>query len=615
VIVVVLVGAGIGFYYLRTHGPGSNSCAIQSRDPIIIDQAEQPDALDPAKTFSTPGWAAVQQVYQGLVQYNGTSSTDFSPVLSQNWSASADNLHWNFTIRSGVTFSNGDPLNAYVIWYSLNRDLMMNQPSVFILTQNFYSPNASYSTNLTNLTAINDTLTSELNSFDFSSPTASQIQVMGAANQSFRVLSPSVIQLNLGNGYLGLTPYHYLLATLSAPNSYAVDPKVVDQHGGVNSSVLGNLWMNVNMLGTGPYTFSGPLVSGATGYALTTNPSYWGAGAAAKEPWNNAIAPAKHAVQVNFQSNDGVTVQDLMDGRASAASFAYLGPSSIQELQGNSCVTVQALPVQFGSTSGAWWIYMNQNTTPFNNLSVREAVVHAINYPQIIQRAFGGFAQQWVGPVPPGYPQYNPANLTPYAFNPALAQQEIQNSPCANGACKGISLNYEYLDLGDWSGVATILQQNLLAINLTINPVKITLQQLYSEQKLDSGGNCVAQQTVAGLGPFPIGQEFYTSDYIAPDDWTQNNAISYGSANQCMSGYSNATVDSLTLTAAGETNPTNLTAEYTQMTNLMYNNYTDAWLCVPTSFAVYNSHLQGYIFNPMASAEPFTLQFNEMYDT
>jgi ABC-type transport system substrate-binding protein len=110
-----------------------------------------------------------------------------------------------------------------------------------------------------------------------------------------------------------------------------------------------------------------------------------------------------------------------------------------------------------------------------------------------------------------------------------------------------------------------------------------------------------------------MGQEFYTSDYISPDDWTQNDAYSLGSANMCMSGYANGTMDSLVFQAAAESNPTNLTADYTNMTSMMYNNYTDIWLVVPTSFAVYTTNLHGIIQNPMASAEPYAFLFNTQW--
>ena len=110
-----------------------------------------------------------------------------------------------------------------------------------------------------------------------------------------------------------------------------------------------------------------------------------------------------------------------------------------------------------------------------------------------------------------------------------------------------------------------------------------------------------------------MGQEFYTSDYISPDDWTQNDAYSAGSANMCMAHYANDTVDNLTFQAAAESNPANLTADYTTITNLMYYNYSEIWLVVPTSFSVYSTNLHGIIPNPMASAEPYAFLFNTQW--
>ncbi len=44
------------------------------------------------------------------------------------------------------------------------------------------------------------------------------------------------------------------------------------------------------------------------------------------------------------------------------------------------------------------------------------------------------------------------------------------------------------------------------------------------------------------------------------------------------------------------------------MTSLMYNDYSDIWLVVPTAFAVYTSSVHGFVQNPMASAEPFAMR-------
>jgi peptide/nickel transport system substrate-binding protein len=625
VIAVVIVAAGIGFYYIRSHSANSGTTCntpLKSTNPILIDQAEIiPDNIEPAATFSTPGWALVQQVYQGLVNYNGSSYTNFSSVLASSWTVT-DNPATNFStytfqLHSGVTFSNGDPYNAYVQWYSLYRSLLLAQGPQFILEQNFFSTNfnttspLSYYSDVNASQTANATLVTDLNSWNFANPTAGEIAQMEMPDQSFQVLSPTSIAFNLGYGYLA-SNYTYLLASISAPNSDAVDPTVVDAHGGVVQGDISTDYLATNAVGTGQYTLSNYNDVAGGGYTLTPNPSYWARSVADQEATNPMIQPANSTVEISFQESTDVTISDLLTGAAATASFAYLGPSSVQQLQGQPCLTVTVLPAVFGATSGSWWIYLNQSVFPFNNLSVREAIAHAINYQQIISEAFGGYAGTWVGPVPPSYPYYNPQNLPPYSYNLTLAKQEIQNSPCANNACAGTSIKYEYVNLGDWASVATLLSNYLGAIGLTIQPVEIELTQLYSLQTVNTGGVCTTATNSYG-GPFYMGQEFYTSDYISPDDWTQNDALTFGSANHCMAGYSNATMDSLVYKAAAESNPALLNGDYTNMTSLMYNNYTDIWLVVPASISVESIYLHGYFQNPMASAEPFSILFNTQW--
>ena len=609
IVVVILVVIGGIVIYVQLTRPPSAVCTLGSKNPLIFDQPESPDNTDPATTFSTPGWGIVQQVYQGLVMYNQSSYTTFLPILAKNWTFSTDHFNITFHLRPGAHFSNGDPVNAYVMWFSLYRSIVMNQPPEFILGQNFYLPG------LSNLTAtpreIRQTtnyMETALSTWNFFAPTSAQITYMKRTDQSFQVIDNRTIQLNLGYGYNGPVAYAYIFSTLAAPVAAAVDPTVIQANGGVHPGP--NTWMASNLLGSGPYKIQS--YDPATGEVLVPDPNYWGTAAAAAEPWNNVLQPAKSSIQINFQGTTAVEVQDLKSGQVAGASFAYVGPSTVNDLKTTACVTVTTLDDVYSSTAGGWWIYMNQNVPPFNNLSVRKAVVHAINYQEIINVAFGGYAKQWVGPVPPGYPYYNPDNLVPYPYDLALAKQEMNNSPYPLPQGYGPTLNYEYINLGDWKTVATLLQGYLSQIGIKINPVAIPLDQLYVEQVLDASGTCTTMTNVNG-GPFPIGQEFYTSDYIAPDDWTQNNAISYGSANMCMSQYNNLTMDSLVIDAAGQSNPTNLTNDYSQITRMMYDNYTNAWLVVPQQFAVYNQLLHGVVFNPMGSGLPFTMIMNTEY--
>ncbi len=608
VVAIVVIISGLVIYYVVTR---PKCGALQSTNPLIFDQAEHPDSLDPAVTFTTPGWAVVMQVYQGLVMYKGSSYTDFVGVLAKNWTTSNAGLTYTFNLRHDVHFSNGDGFNAYIMWFSMYRSLLMNQPPQFILGENFWYPGVTYySTSSQQASAIAN-LSTYLNTWNFYSLTSAQEAIAQNASQSIQVIDNYTIALNLGNGYLG-TPYHYILATLSAPLAMAVDPKVVQAHpntGSANAITNAtNSWMAQNAIGTGPFKIGAYSNTGST---LVPDSNYWAKdGTAAADPTNNALQPANTTIQVNYQSDQAITVNDLNSGAVVGASFAYLGPSTVTTLQQAGCVVVNPLDVVYGSTAGAWWIYMNQNTEPFNDIHVRQAVVHAIDYQQIINVAFGGYANRWVGPVPPGYPYYNPKNLPSYEYNLTLAKQEMNLTKWPIGKGYPGTLKYEYINLGDWGTVAQLLTQDLAQIGITIEPVGISLETLITEQTIDPAtGKCTAQEAVNG-GPFPIGQEFYTSDYIAPDDWTQNNAVTTGSANMCMSAYTNTTMDSLVYAAAGESSGTNLTADYTNITQLMYDNYTNAWLVTPTQFQVYNARLHGFISNPMGSALPFVMLFN-----
>ncbi len=619
VIVVIVVASGVGsYYYVTTHK--STACSLSSTNPLVFDQAETPDSLDPAVVYTAPGWGIAQQVYQGLVEYNGSSDTQLTGILAKNWTTSLDGFHWNFTLWPGEHFSNGDPLNAYVIWYSLERGLLMDQPISILMDENFYSPNVSYYSNLSNIQASNNTTEQVVRTFNtlanVTNPAPSVLSYMEAQNQSFRVINNLTIQFNLGFGYLGAVPYTYLLDQLTMPPFAAVDPLVVEANGGVQIGAP-NSWMAGHMLGSGPYVLTS--YDPSTGYTVSPSTNYWAKSLAAVEPWNNNLQPAKSSVDVEFQGDPAINVENLKTGAAATASFAYLGPSTINQLKKTPCVVAQALPPVYGSTTYSGWIYMDQNAAPFNNLSVRASVAHAIDYQAINQTAYGGYASQWVGPVPPGYPDYNPAHLAPYSYNLSLAEQEMNNSPWPldkGGYSKmtGQTLNFEYIDIGtDLYETALVIQSELANIGITINPVGVDLSQLADEQALNpSTGQCGSTTTANG-GPFYIGEDFYTADYVAPDDATQALATSFAGFNECQSEYSNATMNSLVFEAAGEHNATNASADYAEMTQLMYDNYTNVWLLIPTSFLIYNTLLQGQFTNPMGAALPFVMEMNTEY--
>lgn len=650
VAVLTALSAGGTYYALNAAAAHAASCSLSTTSAIVVDQPEIPDSLDPAVTYTTPGWGIVQQVYQTLVFYNGTeygpATTPSAtlgpnyqvPLLAKNWTISPDGTHWNFTLWSNEYFSNGDPLNAYVMWYSLNRGMVMNQPLVYLEEENFFLPgltydNDSYTQNMTNT---QNWLANVLNSMDtlsiVTNPPSSLLDIMTAHNQSFQVINATTIEFNIGAGsvdannlapYTSPRPYPFLLDQVATPGFAAVDPLYVAVHGGVVSNQV-NTWLSNNMMGSGPYSLG--FWSPSTGYTVTPSKHYWGAAYAAAHPTFNNLQPAKSAIDVSFQENPTIVVENMETGAAALGSFAYIGPSQINELKGQKCLYVKPLPPVFGALSFSPWVYMDQNASvlpgqpvnPFANLSVRAAVVHAINYSQIISVALGGYGTNWVGPIPTGYPDYNPTNLPNYTYDLSLAMQEMNASPwpMSSGGLDSVfphGINFEYLQTGDWNTVAELIQSTLKKVDIPLNLVPMSIDTLVEEQSQTSYDGlpvvCVSE-TPANGGPFYIGLDYYTGDYVGPDDPTELNAWSAGGYNLCMSEFANQTVDDWFYDGAESTNVTAAAGYYGDITNYMYYNYTDAWLPIPTSFQVYSVEVQGIVQNPMGSGIGFQLIYN-----
>ncbi len=87
------------------------------RRPLV----NNPSTLDPAIIADTYGFTVAQQIFDGLVQYDG--SLTIMPAIAQSWKATRDGMSWTFTLRKGVKFHNGREVVADDVVYSFTRIL------------------------------------------------------------------------------------------------------------------------------------------------------------------------------------------------------------------------------------------------------------------------------------------------------------------------------------------------------------------------------------------------------------------------------------------------------------------------------------------------------------
>ena len=78
------------------------------------------DSLNPFVGILSSSYEVWGVTYDQLIGY---SQKDFSPVpeLAETWEESADHTTWTYTIRSGVKWSDGQPLTAADAAYTFNR--------------------------------------------------------------------------------------------------------------------------------------------------------------------------------------------------------------------------------------------------------------------------------------------------------------------------------------------------------------------------------------------------------------------------------------------------------------------------------------------------------------
>jgi len=503
-------------------------------------------------------------------------------------------MNYTFYLRNGVTFSNGDPFNAYVMWYSVYRTIIMAQAPYWILGQNLAAGNGGKF----------PVTGAMLDSMNYAHPSAGNLTVMTFPDQSVQVVNASEIQFNLGYGTNGNVPYSQFLATLQTPMAMAVDPAYVLAHGGVVDGQK-NGWMTTNAMGTGFYELQSWVPSQSV--SLVKNANYWADGLPASE-LNDAISPAILNNVIIYFKPSAASIADLQSGKAQM----ILAPVTYYNVtRGIPGTTTAILGPAFGSAEATSYVYMDPLAfRPFNSTLVREAISCAIDYQAIISDVFAGNAIQWVGPVPPGFQDYDQstAGLSPYQFNATRAAELLAQAGYVSKLPDGTKLNpggtpfpavgflYDSDSPTD-TQAAQIVASNLASIGITANLSPLPYEEYTGV--IYSGSTNSTQ--------YPMGIGFYTEDYTASIDYvyyfTSDNYIG-------TSNYNDPSAVSWTLNASASSNNAAVISDFANITRAMYYNYTDIWLYVADFMTVNQNGITGMVPNPAGSCAGYFLYFN-----
>jgi ABC-type transport system substrate-binding protein len=577
-------------------GPGQYGPTNSSQ---LVDESggTAPDALDPAYAFYAQDTYFINALYNDMVEYTGTNGSSVVPVLASSVDMTNGGCTTVFHLRTGVTFSNGDPFNAFAQWFSIVRTQVENGPSgISISNWNLVSYNETtgcpfgtgcyeYSQgdqipwgvrgaiqSVTGMqTAANTPAAVSLSVSviqqmlsHFNPSNATQAAIMAYPNQAYVATNATTFIAN----YLRTLGPLALQWWAGFSGQQPVDPAYVDAHGGVTFNTLNSYYDSNGGPGTGPYmiksvgTAMNPIV-------MVANPNYWAASATGVP---QIARPASiNTIIYNYYSTDAQAEGDFGSNKAqlsaeSAINFQamYGGlPSNVRHhfkfnhiLQG------------VGYFDFALWGSMNQNIYPTNNTNFRRGLANAINYTAINHvNLFNGtyYANNFAGPLTPGIsPYYNPLGYPLPSQNTAKAWNYFQKFGMQTHTYMVIPSDFTLSNgtmvkhgtiLGDKTGqqmppmklyytvpltgatqiVLTILQQNLATFGIPAVPYGTTSAEF---DILDGNPKTYPVFQLIGWGA-DFNQPFYAQLYptigypSAYNGWFQNATV-LAEATKCL---------------------------------------------------------------------------------
>ncbi len=444
-------------------GSSTSSAAIPTT--FTYETAETPEYLDPGVSYFSYDYNIMQNVYEPLLWYNASCSTCIIDWLAQSYTVSSNQMTYSFTLRSGITFADGEPLNSSAVYFSLNRLLVMDGSTpVGHATQATWLVAQLLNTSLS--TTVSGMAQTYGSSYVKAVLAENFVQITGPLTFNINVMNPSsaVPELLAGQWATILAPNYvmqhdlalwntssagYTLpnakltgTTTNKINSYLQDLSSTcnagSTQGGCGATYL-NTSQQGSLAGTGPYVLTSNNVASNT-ITLTARQGYWGG------PYSTPIAAKINSVVFKFVPDVTTREIDLQNAAKSGQAMAIdLPGTNLYDIADrNAWLNTNSLKSDVSGVSlyGTFPFYgltfdpFDTNVTssltgqyykfqPFADLRLRTAFADSVNMTEVNVAVNNKVGTVAINVVPPGLPPtgaYN-SGITPvYSFNPDQVQ-------------------------------------------------------------------------------------------------------------------------------------------------------------------------------------------------
>ena len=347
--------------------------AVKEGGTLVVALSGDIASADPALSDDTNVFYVADQTVQGLLGLKPGTISDVIPVLATTLpTQSADGLTYTFTLRTGVTFSDGTPFNSTAVKYNYERQA--NLPAALQSLDYYYGTVFGGYGAASNIKSI-DTPDPQTVVFHLGHPQSNFLIAQTVA--SFGIQSPTAL-------------------------------KAGDADNPDSSKSAYYTGQGMGFVGTGPFMFKEWVPNDHV--TLVKNPNYWDA------------ANAAHLDSVIFKPYPDQTAEmnALQAGDIDLA--VLIAPALVSAVKADPTLQV----INRGQACNSGQITINQSHPPMDNKDIRFAIAYAINKPSYVKAFYGGLAEVADNWMPLGVEDAIPLNLPTY--DPAKAKDLIAQS-------------------------------------------------------------------------------------------------------------------------------------------------------------------------------------------
>lgn len=369
-----------------------------------------------------------------------------------------------------------------------------------------------------------------------------------------------IIDEELANAYrfsevsdIEATDEHTVVITLEQPT-----PALLANIGGFKGMAIipegaaDELDLATEAVGTGPFELGSPEAGGIT---LTAYDDHWNG------------PPTVDGVEFRYVSESATALTSLRSGDVHWTD--NVPPQDVEGLQGDEAVEVGISP-----SVDYWYLALNHEAEPWDQVEARQAVAYGIDRDQIVDVTQFGAATVNQTAIPEGSFWYH--DYAPFSHDPEMAADLLDEA----GVEDGQSLGLMVVQGTDGVEAAQVMEANLAEIGLDVT-VEQEPDSTWLDRQAEGDFDAFMWSWLGNLDPFG----FYHAQHYCDGGFN-------------FQGYCSSEVDDLLDQAAAETDPQARKALYDQAAELIVDDVSYLYLYNPDVVQAWTAGLDGYEIRP-----------------